>query len=170
MRSRRSESAPLSQRHCNKWYLWILTGHWKYGERTTNFSQNANVVFPPGHFHSRTTDSITIFKMYTAVAQITVSGFGFSCQSCSGAYFTNAMMQQGRQLCDNEYGFCSGASKCPLKYTDVQSDGRVSCSYRCVCPPPTTNEQDPCGKITFVFGEGIRKRHDDTFTINRIIA
>ena len=134
----------------------------------TNFSQNANNVFPPGHFHTRSTDSIVIFKTYTGVVQITVSGIGFSCESCPGAYFTSAMMQQGRQLCENDYGFCSGASRCPLRSTTIHNGGLVNCSYTCVCPTTATNGQGPCLKTYFVFGEGIRKITGDTFMINGI--
>ena len=143
-----------------------------YGSRMMNFSQDVGDIdgirFPPGHFHIRATDSITITKVYTGMVQITVSGIGFSCQLHPGAYFTNAMMQQGRTLCDIGPGLCSGASRCPLNTMTVHHKEQVSCTYTCACPAETTDRQRPCEKIIFVFGEGMRSRLGETFIISGI--
>ena len=118
------------------------------------------------HFQERGTDSITIIKRYTAEVQIIMAGTGFSCGQQPSPYFTSAMMQQGRHSCDKEYGLCSGASRCPLTNMTTAQDGCwVRCSYTCVCPPETEYLIDPCTKILFVFGEGIRERAGEPFVI-----
>ena len=135
---------------------------------SNGINSSNHVIFNPNHFEDRATDSIKILKPYSAELQITITGTGFSCNPPPGPFFTSAVLQQGRIRCDNDYGLCSGASKCPLTDETDQGTDTTTCTFTCLCPPATGTNERPCGKVLFAFGEGMRRRGGDAFAIHGI--